>query len=313
MDTPISFETGQEIDWGFVKSMAPADRLIYFLREAIRTGIPDTHYEELFNTTLQAARHETHKGKVAGLAFIKERQRDIVRNLREQIVGNAEYLVLDVGAADGWFLSHFIDADFRGEIIAFEPQRIHRAALNSMALEDRRIHYEECALGDEKGELTLQVFDNEPGISSLLPLNNGYHFFSDSFNQGDQHQELVGCTTIDSFLTENTGLDGYSNVALKVDVQGFEKQVLKGANETIASGRIRAIMLEMSTIEKYKGAPGYLELFNYMEALGFRLYDLLPFYREIEMEFQERARGHLTEFDCIFVRSEDPTLCPKRL
>src|SRR3546814_8621522 len=57
-------------------------------------------------------------------------------------------------------------------------------------------------------------------------------------------------------------------LALKIDTQGFELEVLKGAQQTLAD--IPAILLEMSLTPLYKGAPRFGVLFDVLEGYGYR-------------------------------------------
>ncbi len=55
---------------------------------------------------------------------------------------------------------------------------------------------------------------------------------------------------------------------MKVDVQGFEKQVLAGAVETMA--QIEAVEIELSLVELYTNQTLMPEMLSNLTALGFR-------------------------------------------
>ena len=54
---------------------------------------------------------------------------------------------------------------------------------------------------------------------------------------------------------------------LKLDVQGFEDQVLAGAAESLE--KISAILIEVSLVPLYKGQKSYLEILGELRARGF--------------------------------------------
>ncbi len=79
---------------------------------------------------------------------------------------------------------------------------------------------------------------------------------------------------------------------LKIDVQGYELEVLKGAQDVLSS--VNAVVLELSLIAVNKGAPIFHEMIEFMSERGFVLYDILEFHRR-------PLDGALWQIDCLFV------------
>ena len=77
---------------------------------------------------------------------------------------------------------------------------------------------------------------------------------------------------------------------LKIDVQGYELEVLKGATETLK--RTSFITLELSNHQSYEGAPLYYELDEYLRNNGFKLYDMI---------ISIRNNGMASEWDAIYI------------
>jgi FkbM family methyltransferase len=90
---------------------------------------------------------------------------------------------------------------------------------------------------------------------------------------------------------------------LKIDAQGYELEILKGASLLIES--IDAILLEIAVIEINEGAPLLHEVLPFMRSIGFVTYDLL----EIHRRPLDRA---LNQIDVLFVRVDSPLLSDKR-
>lgn len=128
---------------------------------------------------------------------------------------------IDVGAHNGvfsWAMSRRA-----AWCAAFEPNPLHAERIRR-ALPQIQLHA--CALGDQAGEATLSVpiIDGHP--------NGGYgSLAATSALGGHPHQTIeVPVKTLDSFCFKDVGL-------IKIDVEGFEEQVLDGATATILQDR----------------------------------------------------------------------------
>ncbi|UUR06967.1 FkbM family methyltransferase [Sphingomonas glaciei] len=89
------------------------------------------------------------------------------------------------------------------------------------------------------------------------------------------------------------GLSG--PLLLKLDVQGYELQVLAGAQETLKN--VEVIMAEVALLEYNKGAPLISEVIAYLSERGFVPYDIGDMMRRHE----DRA---LFQCDMIFVKKD---------
>ena len=131
---------------------------------------------------------------------------------------------VDVGANMG-LVSAMVNQELKGQtrIIAFEPvpETAKRAAatfaLNNMA----NAQLVMAAIGDEDGEISFYSAENQSEASSAKPVVEGAKW----------RETKVPCLRLDTILAELAfGPVG----VLKVDVEGFEPQAFKGAQETIA-------------------------------------------------------------------------------
>ncbi len=80
--------------------------------------------------------------------------------------------------------------------------------------------------------------------------------------------------TIDE-IVESTGIE--APYFLKLDVQGYELEVLKGARNTLS--HVSAALVEVNLIDIHKGAPLLDELILFMRDRGFVTYDICSFTR----------------------------------
>jgi len=91
----------------------------------------------------------------------------------------------------------------------------------------------------------------------------------------------------DKFIVDN-------NITfLKIDTQGFEEKVLKGAETTLK--RVKGVQLELSLVKLFEGQKLYLELIEMMKSFGFDLYSVEP-------AFTDKRTGRLLQVNGLFFR-----------
>jgi FkbM family methyltransferase len=105
-----------------------------------------------------------------------------------------------------------------------------------------------------------------------------------------RERETRRLRTLDSVIPENVQID-----LLKIDAQGYELEILAGAERQLPS--IPAVILEVSLIEINKGAPLLHDVVAYMKQHGFVAYDIL----EIHRRPLDRA---LNQLDFLFLRED---------
>lgn len=107
----------------------------------------------------------------------------------------------------------------------------------------------------------------------------------------ERTQKVLSMRTLDS-VVEEQNLQG--PFLLKLDVQGYELEVLKGASRTLAS--TEAVLLETTLIEYNQGAPLFNEVVAFMAENGFVPYDFCG-------QFRRQSDGALFQTDVIFART----------
>jgi FkbM family methyltransferase len=124
-------------------------------------------------------------------------------------------LCFDVGANYGYKVEIFLTLGAR--VIAFEPQQDCMAELRSRAGDSPRLTTVPAALGSSPGSLTLYISEHRTNTS----FNKGWH-------QGVIGSVEVPVITLDAAIAEH-GTPDYC----KIDVEGFEIEVLRGLNRPI--------------------------------------------------------------------------------
>ncbi len=168
--------------------------------------------------------------------------------------------VLDVGASRGQF-ALFSRESFPGtRIICFEPLPGPGADLRAI-LKDR-VELVPCALGASPGKATMNI-SNRDDSSSLLRIGNRQvaEFPGTSVN----HSIDVPITTLDEVLNQPIKRP----CLLKIDVQGYELNVLRGGTKTLHE--VDVALIECSFVELYEGQALAGQVISFMAEAGFRL------------------------------------------
>lgn len=103
-------------------------------------------------------------------------------------------------------------------------------------------------------------------------------------------------TTVPMTMTTLDSVVGAAGVRgpflLKLDVQGYEVEVLKGGARTLAQAE--AVLLEVSLLQYNEGAPLFAEVVEYMKGAGFVAYDICG-------QVRRETDGALFQVDILFV------------
>jgi FkbM family methyltransferase len=143
--------------------------------------------------------------------------------------------VVEAGAHIGWVTIHLAElVGARGVVEVFEPSPANLPYLRRNIATIQQIRLHEVAVSDADGTAT---FYTEPISGQNDTLIENYHVFAENraraFSQAQYRETLVRCVRLDSALTECAeGVD-----LMKIDVEGAESQVLRGAVRILASDR----------------------------------------------------------------------------
>ena len=197
-------------------------------------------------------------------------------------------VVLDVGANDGPFARQLREGGYGGRIVSFEPQSAAFAALERAAAADELWTARRVALGAEDGEATLHIAANSSSSSLLEMAPRHVASAPESRYVGEERVEL---RTLDSLRGELLA-DG-ERVYLKVDVQGAELDVLRGAERTLAQTEL--VEAELSLVPLYEGAPSFDQVIRHLAEREFDVVALDPV-------FVDPTDQQLLQVDALFRR-----------
>ena len=198
--------------------------------------------------------------------------------LREQFRALGTSLVIDVGANHGQSARLLRRLGYRGRIISFEPLPHAVRVLEAQARRDGNWQVVACGVGDAEATLPLHVMA-EDVFSSFLPASDsGRALFQNSVAVTQVID--VPVRRLDSVLPElGVNLSAERGVHLKVDTQGFDMRVIRGAGLSLA--HLASIQIELDMIPTYEGqvAFEYLDELKELGALGYELVGLFGFTR----------------------------------
>lgn len=177
--------------------------------------------------------------------------------------------VLDIGGHFGEYGRTLRHYGYAGRIVSFEPVAESFARLGEARRGDPEWLAYNVALGSESGRAEINVA-HDTGLSSFLepsgePLTAALAV---------EARETVEVRTLDALLEECVaGLDE-PGVFLKMDTQGWDREVLRGAEESLP--RILGLQSEVSVLPLYEGMTSYLEAIRDLQKLGFDLTGVYP-------------------------------------
>lgn len=199
-------------------------------------------------------------------------------------------LVLDVGANLGQYGFDLRRGGYAGKIVSFEPLPETYGGLTGATASDPQWRCFPFALGDASGPSTFNVAGNTDSSSLLRML--------DRHKDAAPHSAVVRSVTVEVRKLDEVAPELFGSedrVMLKLDVQGFEDRVLRGAATTLE--RVDAIECELSIVPLYAGQSLLPEMLTKLDSLGFDLVWL-------EQGFVDVRNGHLLQVDGIFLRRE---------
>jgi FkbM family methyltransferase len=184
-------------------------------------------------------------------------------------------LIFDVGANVGQFALRTKSRGYKGKIISFEPLSSAFRDLSSKAARDPLWTAENFGCGNYDGEAQINVSEQSVYSSILEPLS---WLQEEAPGSTAITTEKIKISRIDSIFEQyyQTG----DQVLLKIDTQGFEKNVLEGADCSL--NHVTGIQLELSFVEHYEGEVLFENMLKFLDDKGFTLVNLQPLTHQLE-------------------------------
>jgi FkbM family methyltransferase len=171
--------------------------------------------------------------------------------------------VVDIGANRGQFSLVARQCQPQARVISFEPLPAAAAKFRAVFAGDDRVTLHEAAIGPATGNATLHI-SRQDDSSSLLPIT------------GTQVALFPGTAEADTATVHVAPLREFVSVSdirppalLKLDVQGYELEVLRGCEDLL--NRFTYVYAECSFVELYAGQALADEVIAWLRERGFKL------------------------------------------
>jgi len=188
--------------------------------------------------------------------------------------GDHKFVAFDVGTNVGEYTASILDIAENGGVITlavhcFEPSLATFSKLQSAMAEhisERKVFCINAGLSDSDGDRELYIKEEGSGINSFY--NRRLEGLEISYNE----QETVKVTTVDNYCRENA--ISYIDF-LKVDVEGHELAVMRGATEMLKKQAIDYIQFE------YGGCwvdsrTLFLDMYDFLTSFGYIIGKIMP-------------------------------------
>lgn len=197
------------------------------------------------------------------------RHRDYRAALRRGVLASTDHAdaglgtgfatVFDVGAARGQFATFARHAWPDAALVCFEPLAEHAQRIHEVVGGPLEVHA--VAVGAAPATLTLNVSGRDDS-SSLLPIGRQAVEFPGTSAAGERQVPVVA-------LADHLDATTARPALLKIDVQGYELAVLRGAGDGL--DHVDEILCECSYVELYTGQALAGEIVAFLDARGFAL------------------------------------------
>lgn len=177
--------------------------------------------------------------------------------------GIANPVVFDIGANYGDWTSGVWQAIGRGRYFAYEPQNACQASLAALAVPTLTVS--KCAVSDRPGDMDLHSDFDGSGIASLYKR-------AETYLDHPTGTYRVPVTTVDAELRSH----GLRRVDfMKIDVEGAELAVLRGAEQALSTGAIRTFSFEFGSADIYSRVF-FRDFWDLISRHGFSLWRIIP-------------------------------------
>lgn len=167
--------------------------------------------------------------------------------------------IIDVGANMGETIMNFSNiVGTKGEVYGFEPDRInHERCTDNLKLNNfKNIILNNVGLGDVPGQFKIRVD---------TPSNRGGNRISNSTD--DTNTEIINVITLDDYVNNNKL---HRVNLIKIDVEGFELNVLKGAIKTLNQYK-PILFIELDDTNLNQQNHTAQELVSFLMNIGYKI------------------------------------------
>lgn len=199
-------------------------------------------------------------------------------------IGFQPRTAIDVGAYEGEWAALCRSVFPDCAVLMIEPQQSKQRSLHEMAAAGPMLSFVGALLGAQPRD-DVDFFEDETA-SSVLP-------------DSENHRKAPSRFSLSTLSAVTSGTAYASPDLIKLDVQGYELEVLKGGIPQLRSAGV--VILEVSIIEIYRGSPLLYEVVDFMKRHDFVAYDIAGLVRR-------PLDSALAQIDMVFVSTSSPLI-----
>lgn len=245
-----------------------------YIKKFWKTAVPPSVWKRLLRTSIQLVSAEDNaKNGVMSMWWS-------IENLKK--LGFQPRTILDVGAFKGEWTKRvkeiYPDASFL--LVEAQPERAEE--ISTLVKDSPNLYFENSLVGAKSDD---EVIFNV--------LKTGSSVFKQLHKTKTPGKTVTLTTKTLDTLVERNGLKG--GYFIKLDVQGYELEVLKGAASVLKETEV--VLMEASLLNYNEGAPLLHEVIAFMRDLKFLPFDICEMQRKSE-------DGVLNQIDIIFIHKD---------
>ncbi len=159
------------------------------------------------------------------------------------------------------------------------------------------------ALSNERGTKPFYFCKLDRCNSLYVPALDSCRDFDRVKDLEIEGKGIINCTTLDGLL-ETSKINGLDYI--KLDTQGNELDILKGARKLLIQSHTFALVTEYLFLQEYKNLPSFSELHSFVTNLGYELFDM-KFHYHRRSSFAEGFRfpGQIEYCDALYIKKLD--------
>lgn len=204
---------------------------------------------------------------LTGYWFYKRKHLPIGADFLEDVKNKLDIkpkVIFDVGANYGQTAEYYSASFPDAQIYSFEPIKdsFDKLVANTKTLTNVKCFHK--AFGEMESAVEISLFgENQSQLNSLKNINSNL--------ESGAAKEEISVTTIDLFLKS----DNIKKIdLLKIDTEGYELEVLKGAADSIKSGKVKLILCEVALSAANKRNTPVCEVINFLQGYNYTLLGL---------------------------------------
>lgn len=197
--------------------------------------------------------------------------------------------ILDVGANEGQFVKELRFYGYKDKVLSFEPLLEAHKKLIEFSKDDNDWEiFRPLALGNKNTKNIINISKNS--VSSSI-LNMSEEHIANSPDSKFISKQSIEEIKLDDIFNE-LKIEN-KNLFLKIDTQGYEFQVLEGAQKNLHL--FKGILVEVSLTELYEGQKPWLEIISLIQGHGFKLWS-------VDRGFTNKKNGKTLQMDLCFFK-----------